>query len=246
MHQTPFFAERESFLLEAPVWFSGTGPGHPDLATVRCVKLLSCADTILYNSGHIHTGLLEYAREGARHIHCSEIPIEETVSEMTRSAERGELALRLHAGDPSLFASMREERQLLEARGIKSRVIPGITAAFAAAAAGGVGFTTLQDVHSLSLVRQVGKHPIPEGQQVAALAAHGGAMCIYLADKDHLALTTALAEGGVPPETPVLMAERLGWPDERLEWTTAKNVGEDAKRLGVGWHSVFLVLPGQT
>ena len=240
-----FLAEREAFAQQALVWFAGTGPGHPDLATVRCIKLLSCADVLLYNSGHIHTGLLEYAREDAHHINCSDLPLEEVVALLAQYAAQNALTLRLHAGDPSLFASMREERQLLQAHGIASRVVPGITAAFAAAAAAGVGFTSLEGVQSLCLVRQAGKHPVPTSQQVAALASHGGALCIYLADKDHSALTTALAKAKVPPETPVLMAERLGWPDERLIWSSAKNVGEDAKTLGIGWHAVFLVLPGQ-
>jgi hypothetical protein len=97
-----------------------------------------------------------------------------------RSLAGGKRVVRLHTGDPSLYGAIFEQMAKFSERGIPYTVIPGVTAAFAAAAALGVEYTLPEVSQTLILTRMAGRTPVPDTESLASLAAHRATMAIYL------------------------------------------------------------------
>jgi precorrin-4/cobalt-precorrin-4 C11-methyltransferase len=227
------------------VWFVGAGPGDPELITVKGRRLLSEADFILYAGSLVPRAMLAGARPTARIADSSSLTLEETHALLCASVRAGETAVRLHTGDGGLFGAMREQKLLLDAQGIPNAVVPGVSAAFAAAAAAGVGFTVPETTQSLVLTRLHGRTPVPEGQRIRDYARHGGSLAVYLAAGEPERLVEELRSGGVPEETPVILASRVGWPEESLMRLTLAELAGAMNREEFSRQTMVLVLPGE-
>ena len=114
----------------------------------------------------------------------------------------------------------------------------------AAAAAAGVTFTVPEVTQSLIITRMEGRTPVPEREALHLLAAHGTSMAIYLSAGACEDLQAKLL-AHTPPDTPVLCAYRVGWPEQRLIWATAGTLAHCVHEHGLVRQTVFLVLPGQ-
>ena len=134
---------------------------------------------------------------------------------------------------------------LLERDGVRCAVVPGVSAAFAAAAAAKVSFTVPERVQSLAVTRLDGKTPAPEGQRVSDYARHGASLAVYLSARDPDILVEELRRGGAAEDTPILLARQVGWPEEKLAWTTLADLAATARDQGFTRQTVFLVLPGE-
>ena len=226
------------------VSFVGAGPGDPELLTIKGRKAIETAGLVLYAGSLVPAEVVACARKGARVVDSAPLTLEECHTLALETALAGEDVARVHTGDPSLYGALREQISLLDRDGIPWRVIPGVTAACAAAAAAGVTFTWPEVTQSLVITRLEGRTPMPETEKIRRLAAHKSSMAIYLsarlADKAREELMRAL-----PPETPVLCAHRVGWPDERLVWTDVENMARCVAKNGMERQTVFLVLPAE-
>jgi uroporphyrin-III C-methyltransferase len=139
---TPVNAETERIMVEqrkqGEVILAGAGPGDPDLLTVAVLREMSRADVILHDT-LVSPEVLALAGPQARLIETGKTGFgpsmkQENISEMiVFFAQRGYRVLRLKSGDPGLFGRLGEELDALDAAGIAWRVLPGITAASAAA-----------------------------------------------------------------------------------------------------------------
>ena len=110
------------------VYFVGSGPGDPDLITLKALKLLQDADVVVYSGSLLNPKLLDYVKNGAQ-IHDAALLDRELIFEiLKKTAKSGKLAVRFHDGDPSLFSAIREQVDKLEKDGINCKVVPGITA----------------------------------------------------------------------------------------------------------------------
>lgn len=227
------------------VSFIGAGPGDPELITVKGKRLIEEADLVLYAGSLVPGALVASAKPGAPVLDSSSMTLEETHAAMRDAAFAGKAVARVHTGDPALYGAVREQAVLLERDGVPHQVIPGVTAAFAAAAAAKISLTAPEVVQSFSIARVEGRTPVPPGQNVRDLARGGGSLAVYLSAPEAEKLQQELLEGGIAPETPVLAAYRVGWPDQRLVWTRADAVAETARREGLTRQTVFLVLPGE-
>jgi len=227
------------------VWFIGAGPGDPELVTVKGRRLISEADLVVYAGSLVPREIVACAKAEARVIDSAPLHLEEIHALMRDAALAGGLVARVHTGDPLLYGAAREQMALLEADGVACAVVPGISAAFAAAAAGGVSFTVPEAVQSLAITRLDGKTPVPQGQGVADYARHGGSLAVYLSARMPDRLAAELRDGGYADDTPVLMAHKVGWPDQRLAWTTVGGLEQAAREQGFTRQTVFLVLPGE-
>lgn len=227
------------------VWFIGAGPGDPELITVKGKRLIEEADLVLYAGSLVPREIVACAKKEARVVDSASLSLEEIHALMRDTALDGGLVARVHTGDPLLYGAAREQMELLEADGIACKVVPGVSAAFAAAAAGKASFTVPERIQSLAITRLDGKTPVPKGQSVAEYARHGASLAIYLSAKTPGLLAEELREGGYPGDTPVLMAHKVGWPDEKLAWTTVDELESAAIREGFVRQTVFLVLPGE-
>lgn len=226
------------------VSFVGAGPGDPELLTLKGRKAIEQADLVLYAGSLVPPAVVACARPGATVTDSAPLTLEDCHALVRQCALAGGQVARVHTGDPSLYGALREQAALLDADGIPWRVIPGVTAACAAAAAAGVSFSVPETGQSLILCRAPGRTPVPERESLASFARHGTAMAVYLSG--HAAALVAGELGKeLSPETPVLCAHRVGWPGECLVWTTLAELAACVDTHGLTSQTVFLVLPAE-
>lgn len=225
------------------VWFVGAGPGDPELLTVKAAKLLAKAQTVIYAGSLVPKSLLAGAPSEARLIDSAPLTLEETHAAIVQSVQEKRLTVRLHTGDPALYGAVREQTELLDKEGITWAVVPGISAAFAAAAEAKIFFTVPELCQSLILTRLEGRTPVPPKEDLELLAAHNCAMGIYLSGAAAPALQAKLQHAGLPPNTPIVIAHKVGWPEQLIIHTTLGELPACASQLELTTQVVFLVLP---
>lgn len=232
-------------VMQGMVSFVGAGPGDPELITVKGKRLIGEADLVLYAGSLVPLEVVSGTKSGAEVRDSSGMTLEETHALMRDAARAGKQIARVHTGDPALYGAVREQMALLDADDIPYRIVPGVTAAFAAAAAAGVSLTVPEHTQCFSVVRLGGRTDVPQGQSVRDIAKHGGSLAVYLSAPDAARLERELLAGGVDPKTPVLVAYRVGWPEERLVMTTAGALAATVAEEKLTRQTVFLVLPGE-
>jgi precorrin-4/cobalt-precorrin-4 C11-methyltransferase len=210
-----------------PIWFVGAGPGDPDLITVKGQQALMAADLVVYAGSLVPEAVLKWAPAGAETVSSAAMHLDDIVDTMATAWQAGKRVVRLHTGDPSLYGAIFEQMARLRQRAIPYAVIPGVTAAFAAAAAMGIEYTLPEVSQTLILTRMAGRTPVPETETLATLAAHQATMAIYLSLSlvDEVAAILADAYG---ENAGCVVAYRISHPEERIIHTT---VGELAKTV---------------
>ncbi|MEF2145706.1 MAG: precorrin-4 C(11)-methyltransferase [Desulfovibrionaceae bacterium] len=227
------------------VYFVGAGPGDPDLITVKGRNLVMRADLVLYAGSLVPRALVEMARPDAHVADSSPLDLHSTHALLCQCVRGGGTAVRLHTGDPSIYGAVREQIELLDQDGIAWEIVPGVTAAFAAAAEAGCSFTVPGHTQTLIVTRLSGRTPVPESESLRSLARHNTAMAIYLSASDTRTLQNELLCGGMAPDTPCVMGHRVGWPGSELARCPLSELAETAREKGFYRQTVFLVLPGE-
>ena len=227
------------------VYFIGAGPGDPELITVKGQRIIQIADLVLYAGSLVPKELVSCAGPHARVLDSSPMTLEQTHTLMVETVRSGGLVARVHTGDPSLYGAVREQMVLLDKEGITYEIIPGVTAAFAAAAAANVSFTIPRSRQSLIFTRMEGRTRVRDGERLESLASHNTSMAIYLSASDVVRLQERLLRGGYPPETMVVVGYRVGWPDQVILRASLKDLADSVKERGIRRQAVFLVLPGE-
>jgi len=230
---------------EGQVYFIGAGPGDPDLITVKGRKCIQNADLVLYTGSLVPKEVVVCAKEDAEVVDSSSMTLDETHAMILETVRSGSMVARVHTGDPSLYGAIKEQMILLDRDGVSYEVIPGVTVAFAAAAAARVSFTLPEKTQSLIFARLEGRTPVPEKESLKELARSRSSMAIYLSSTDPETVEKELMEGGYPEDTPVIIGYRIGWPDQRIITTRISLLARDIKQAGINRQAVFLILPGQ-
>ena len=203
----------------------GAGPGDPELLTLRAVRALQSADVILYDA-LIDPAILDYARRDARRIdvgkRCGRHALQQAAINrlILAHARRGAHVVRLKGGDPFVFGRGGEELDCLRAAGVEVTVIPGVTAACAAAAGLGVPLTQRGVAGSLHFITGHGADGQLPAHDWAALATAGGTIAAYMAARTLPALAARLIAAGLPPATPAVAVEHASRPAERQVFAT--------------------------
>lgn len=230
------------------VWFIGAGPGDPELVTVKGRRLIREADLVVYAGSLVPAALVAEAghdtpqgRAGV--VDSAALTLQETHALCRTCAAAGGLVARVHTGDPSLYGAVREQMALLRQDGIEYAVVPGVTAACAAAAAARVSLTVPEAGQSVVFTRLPGRTTVPERERLSGFAAHGCTLAVYLSVEHVEALRAELAE--LDPATPIVCAYRVGWPEERIVRATVGTVVETVRREGFDRQTLFLILPGE-
>ncbi|KMY68692.1 cobalt-precorrin-4 C(11)-methyltransferase [Desulfocarbo indianensis] len=226
-----------------PVLFVGAGPGDPELITVAGQKAVAGADLVVYAGSLVNPAILDWARPDCRLVDSAGLALDEIVAEMTAGHGRGLRVARLHTGDPSLYGAMREQLDALDEKGVPWLIIPGVSAAFAAAACLGVEYTLPETCQSFIITRAAGRTPVPASEDLASLAAHGSSLAIYLSAGQAPKVSAALSRAH-GAEAPVCVAYRVSWPEQSFFWTTAEDLPQDLERSGVTRHALILAGPG--
>ena len=209
--------------LPGKVYLVGAGPGAPDLLTLRAARLLEAADIVLHDA-LVHPDTLALATRarlidvGKRH---GKVSTEQRFIHraMIEAARTHACVVRLKGGDPMLFARAQEELEALTAAGIAWEVVPGVTAATAAAAALGTSLTRRGMARSVAfLTPRVGPGERPSAWLPAALAADSVVM--YMAAGASQEIARALLDAGKPATTPAALVESASLESERRLRTT--------------------------
>lgn len=204
------------------VFLAGAGPGNPDLLTLKTARLLAEADIVLHDSlvGPEILALINPAAEivdvGKR---CGQAATAqaEICRLLVEYAQTGQLVVRLKGGDPVIFGRLTEEIEALHRASITFEVVPGVTAASAAAAAAGMSLTQRQTARSVHFITGHGAdHGLPVHDWQALVQA-GGTLAIYMGRKHLTVLVDKLLQAGLPPDTPAIMAESASLPEQRIE-----------------------------
>ncbi len=123
------------------IYLVGAGPGNPDLLTIQAQRLISQADLILYAGSLVNPRVLQYARPEAEKRSSAEMKLDDQIALMCAAAARQQIVVRLHTGDPTVYGALMEQMRALEQTGVPYTVVPGVSSAFAAAAALGIELT---------------------------------------------------------------------------------------------------------
>ncbi len=224
------------------VSFIGSGPGDPKLLTLKAVERIREAGFILYAGSLVpqeafrpHTRLPE-----ERIVNSAPLTLEETHALIREAVGRGENVARLHTGDPSIYGAINEQMNLLDRDGINYEVIPGISSAMAAAAALKIEYTSPGITQSVIFTRMAGKTPVPEKENLASLASHQATMVIFLSAGKAAEVSRTLMRH-YPPETPVAVAYRVGWPEETCYITTLRDLPGLVDRKGITRQALIIV-----
>ncbi len=205
------------------VYLIGAGPGDPDLLTLRALQLLQQADVILYDR-LVPEAILERARRDARRVfvgkgpgsgtgepHTDQARIEEL---MVRLASSGQRVARLKGGDPFVFGRGGEEVRALAQHGIPYTIVPGITAALAAAAAGAIPLTQRTVSECLTFVTG---HALDEQTlDWPALARPYQTVVFYMGVAHLEHICARLSAAGAQRTLPAALIERATLPGQRV------------------------------
>ena len=205
------------------VYLVGAGPGAPDLLTLRAARLLEAADIVLHDA-LVHPDTLALATR-ARFINVGKrygkVSTEQRFINraLVEAARTHDVVVRLKGGDPMIFGRAQEELDALAAAGVDCEVVPGVTAALAAAAALGVSLTRRGVARTVSfLTPRVGHGETASEWLPAALAADS--VILYMAAGASRSIAASLIGGGKSPATPVAVVESASLTDERRLLTT--------------------------
>ncbi len=225
-----------------PIIFVGAGPGDPELITVKGMKALSRAEVLLYAGSLVSPAVLTWAPPEAEQVDTAPLALEDIVARLVAAHRAGKRVVRVHSGDPSLFGAIQEQMELLEREGIPCQVIPGVTAAMAAAAALGQELTLPEVTQTVILTRAAGRTPVPEGENLRSLAAHGATLVIYLSIGLVERVAAELAEV-YGPAAPVVVAYRVSWPDQKLIRGTLADIAAQVREADISRQALILVGP---
>lgn len=228
------------------VSFVGAGPGDPELVTLKAARRIAEADLVLYAGSLVPRETLQGTKAGARIADSASMTLDETHAMIMETVRNGGVVARVHTGDPSLYGAVREQAALLDAENVSYEIVPGVTAAFAAAAAAKVGLTEPERTQTVIISRLAGRTPVPERERLAALAAHGCTIAVYLSGEKPEELQEALHAAGLDDDTPIVVAHKVGQPEESIHHVRLGEVAELVRGRSLTRQTVYLVLPWQS
>ena len=220
------------------IHFVGAGPGAPDLITLRGAELLRKARTVIYAGSLVNPALLGLCRPDAALYNSAEMTLEQVLEVMTRA--EGDV-VRLHTGDPSLYGAIREQMDALQQRDLPFDITPGVSSFCGAAAAAQVEYTLPGVSQTVIITRLAGRTPVPEGEELAKLAAHGSTMVIFLSAGMLEGMREALLKGAYTPDTPAALVYKATWPQERVVYGTVDTLPDMGRSHGISKTALVLV-----
>ncbi len=210
------------------VYLVGAGPGDPDLLTVKAVRLIESADVILhddlvpqaiFNLAPLHAMVDNVGKRcGVKTITQDEIN-----ALMIEHAKVGRSVIRLKSGDPMLFGRAAEEMAALAEAGVPYEIVPGVSAAFAAAAAIG---RSLTDRDWASNVIFSSGHHAQSHNRAALPALEDATRVVYMPGRDLKLLAAEWIAEGLPADLPCAVVSRAAQPDQQVVHTTLGELGE--------------------
>lgn len=229
------------------VSFVSSGPGDPELLTIKARDRIAAADAILFDD--LSAGpILDHARPGADLVSVGKragrsSPRQDSVSQLLVDyALTGVRVVRLKSGDAGLFGRLEEEIEACRAAGVGFEIVPGVTSASAAAAAAGIPLTRRLTARRVQFVTGHDvSGQLPDDLNMAALADPQATTVIFMGKRTFGALAARLIAAGLPEDMPAILAESVSTPDQTLHRAT---LGTLAGRIEMAGDGPALILIG--
>jgi uroporphyrin-III C-methyltransferase len=217
------------------VYLVGAGPGDPELLTMKALRILGQADLVLHDD-LVPSSILSLASPGVTVVNVGKrcgrksISQEEINSRMIAGARAGLLVVRLKSGDPAIFGRAGEEMQALSAAEVECEIVPGVTAASAAAAAAGFCLTHRDMASSVIFLTGHCAASKSRARQYTLGASKedfaGKTLVVYMPGPDYGSLQQRLRTAGVGDETPCLLVSAASTSAGRAHRTTLAKLAE--------------------
>ncbi len=219
---------REARAVAGTVYLVGAGPGDPELLTLKAVRLIESADVILHDD-LVPQAILDLARSGAEVVNVGKrcgaktITQEEINAQMIEQAQAARSVVRLKSGDPLLFGRANEELAALAEAAVPVEIVPGVSAAFAAAA--GIGRSLTDRDWASHVILSTGHHAQSHNRG-ALPALEAGTRVVYMPGRDLTLLAAEWQAEGLPADLPCAVVSRAAQPNQQVLHTTLGALGE--------------------
>lgn len=220
------------------IYFIGAGPGDADLVTVKAQKILQKADAVLYTGSLVPKEVLSWCKDDALIVDSQGMKYPEIFSFLDEYKDK--IVARVHTGDPSIYSTIAKQIEFLKEQNINYSVIPGITAAFGAAASLGIEYTIPGVSQTLILSRVEGKTPNPEKLE-NILACKNSSLAFYLSILLLEKLKNTALKMGYSKDTPCWVIEKATWEEEKIYKGTISTIQEQVSHI----KGVALILFGE-
>lgn len=224
--------------------FVGAGPGAADLITLRGAERLAAADVVVWASSLVPEALLAHVGPDAVVHDSAAMTLEDVLGVYAAQPEAS--VVRLHSGDPSLYGAIQEQIDWCVENERDFEIVPGVSSLAAAAAATHRELTVPAVAQSVVVTRLAGRTAasMSARESVAAFAAHGATMAVFLSAARPGELQDELLGSGssYTRDTPAVIVVRASWPDEMVVPTTVGRLAEDLRATGA--RTTVLVLVG--
>ena len=223
------------------VYIVGGGPGDPELLTLKAKRIIESADVIIFADSLVPPEVVGFAKEGAKVVGSKEMNLDEIMDLELGAVREGKTVARVQSGDPSIYGAILEQMRVLEQEGVEYEIIPGVSAAFAAAAVLKSELTVPEKSQTIIMTRMEGRVAMPEGEQLKDLAAHGCTMVIFLSITRMTKVVRELTSSGYTEDTPVAVVYRVGWPDQLIIRGTLKDIADKVRSAKITLQSLIIV-----
>lgn len=223
------------------IHFVGAGPGAADLITLRGAALLGKADCIVYAGSLVNPALLAKAKDGCRVYNSAEMTLEQVLEVFRHQEQLGQMTVRLHTGDASIYGAIREQMDALDRLGIAYDATPGVSSFCGAAAALNAEYTLPGISQTVIITRMAGRTPVPEQEALTALARHGASMVIFLSAGLLPTVQQALLQGAYTETTPAALVYKATWPEEKVVRCTLGRLAQCGRENKITKTALILV-----
>ena len=213
--------------------FIGAGPGDPELITIKGRRLIDEADVIIYAGSLVNPDVLSGRKEGSKVYNSALMDLDEVIAVMEEAEREGKKVVRVHTGDPAIYGAHREQMDRLDQLGISYEVIPGVSSAFATAAALNAEYTLPGKSQTVIFTRMEGRTPMPEREKLPDLARHHATMVIFLSIGFLDKMVEQLEEGGYEPTTPAAVVYKASWPEQKIIRGTLQDIARKVEEAGI-------------
>ena len=222
------------------VYFVGCGPGDPELITVKAKRLIEEADVIVYSGSLIPDEIIKIGNKAQLH-DASKLVREDIFKILRDNAIKGNLVVRLHDGDPSIYGATREQTDNLRKKGIDSEIVPGITSFLASAAALGCELTLPNVTQTIIVTRAESRTKVPKREKISELAKHRTTMVFYLSIHLLKNIVKEAIKGGYPKSTPVAVVYRASWKDQKIIRGTLETISKQITQAKITRTAIIII-----
>lgn len=223
------------------VSFVGAGPGAADLITVRGARLLRHADVVIFAGSLVDRELVRRYATRADVYDSAGMTLSEVITVMMDAIAAGRSVVRLHTGDPSIYGAIQEQMEALDRLDIQYQVVPGVTSAFAAAAALKQELTLPELSQTVIFTRVEGRTPVPERERLTEIARIGATLVIYLSVGMIEKVVDQLLQGVYTSATAAAIVCRASWEDEQIIQGTLADIAEKVREAGIDRQALIIV-----